>query len=89
MVPREELFTEFEGPSGDLRSVDVEEELRAVLRRLSYAAGRLEDLPEGCTWSVVMEMKEDADAPIGVWFFFYLRRSTFYSTRAIAVLLVI
>ncbi|KAM3069377.1 hypothetical protein ACMFMG_005480 [Clarireedia jacksonii] len=65
VVPKEELFTEFEGPSGALRAVDVEEELRAVLRRLSYSAERLEDLPEGCTWSVVMEMKEEADAPIG------------------------
>ncbi|PQE03688.1 hypothetical protein CJF30_00006370 [Rutstroemia sp. NJR-2017a BBW] len=53
VVPKEELFTEFEGASGELRTVDVEEELRAV------------ELPEECTWSVVMEMKEDADAPIG------------------------
>ncbi|PQE10151.1 hypothetical protein CJF32_00000679 [Rutstroemia sp. NJR-2017a WRK4] len=65
VVPKEELFTEFEGTSGELRTVDVEEELRAVLRRLSYSAGKLEELPEECTWSVVMEMKEDADAPIG------------------------
>lgn len=74
-IPISERFTEFEfraaGDPSEIRNVDVEEELRATLRKLAYSAGKLEELknPEDCTWGVVMEMKEDAggegNAPIG------------------------
>jgi len=64
VIPSEELLTELDRKN-EARMVDVEEELRATLRKLSYSAGKLADLPEGCTWTVAMEIKDDADAPIG------------------------
>ncbi|RKU47155.1 hypothetical protein DL546_006750 [Coniochaeta pulveracea] len=44
---------------------DVEEQFRAVLRRLSHAAEGLEALPIGCTFTVAVELKEEGQAPIG------------------------
>ncbi|QSZ34578.1 hypothetical protein DSL72_006172 [Monilinia vaccinii-corymbosi] len=74
-IPISERFTEFEfraaGDPNEVKNIDVEEELRATLRKLAYSAGKLEGLkdPEDCTWGVVMEMKEDIEgegnAPIG------------------------
>ncbi|KAM0130664.1 hypothetical protein ACHAP3_007204 [Botrytis cinerea] len=73
-IPFNERFTFLEGRApadvNAIRNIDVEEELRACLRKLAYSAGKLEDLknPEECTWGVVMEMKEDegeGNAPIG------------------------
>jgi len=79
-VPVEDVFTEFDdgekevvGP-GDGRKVkgfrvnlvDVEEQLRATMRKLAYCGGRLGPLPEGCSYTVVVELKEKADPPIGV-----------------------
>ncbi|KAA8571297.1 hypothetical protein EYC84_000619 [Monilinia fructicola] len=67
-IPISERFTEFEfraaGDPSEIRNVDVEEELRATLRKLAYSAGKLEELknPEDCTWGVVMEMKEMLEA---------------------------
>ncbi|KAF7947974.1 hypothetical protein EAE96_009043 [Botrytis aclada] len=73
-IPFNERFTFLEGRApadiDAIRNVDVEEELRACLRKLAYSASKLEDLknPEECTWGVVMEMKEnegEGNAPIG------------------------
>ncbi|TEY34827.1 hypothetical protein BOTCAL_0610g00030 [Botryotinia calthae] len=73
-IPFNERFTFLEGRApadiNAIRNIDVEEELRACLRKLAYSASKLEDLknPEECTWGVVMEMKEDdgeGNAPIG------------------------
>lgn len=46
--------------------VDVEEQLRATMRKLAYCGGKLGPLPEGCSYTVVVELKEKADPPIGV-----------------------
>ncbi|TGO51570.1 hypothetical protein BOTNAR_0351g00030 [Botryotinia narcissicola] len=73
-IPSNERFTFLEGRApadiNAIRNIDVEEELRACLRKLAYSASKLEDLknPEECTWVVVMEMKEhegEGNAPIG------------------------
>ncbi|KAI9646824.1 hypothetical protein NHQ30_004823 [Ciborinia camelliae] len=71
-IPPQETLTTFENrASGDpssIRTIDVEEELRATLRKLAYSASKLSCLaqPEECTWGVVMEMKEgEGNAPIG------------------------
>ncbi|KAJ8060213.1 hypothetical protein OCU04_010556 [Sclerotinia nivalis] len=79
-IPPSERFTNFEfrgiNEKNEIKNIDVEEELRATLRKLSYSAEKLEDLknPEECTWGLVMELKEDEDgegnAPIShpqVW----------------------
>lgn len=47
-------------------AVDVEEQLRAAIRKLAYCGGKLGDLPEGCTFTVVVELKDGAEPPIGV-----------------------
>ena len=50
------------------REVDLEEQFRAVLVRLGTAAGRLAPLPEGCEWTLAMEVRdegEQAQAPVG------------------------
>jgi mitotic spindle assembly checkpoint protein MAD2B len=79
-VPAEDTLTEFddgdEGPDGfaeghnwkgfRVNLVDVEEQLRATMRKLAYCGGKLRPLPEGCTYTVVVELKEQAEPPIGV-----------------------
>lgn len=49
-----------------VNTVDVEEQLRAAIRVLAYCGGKLGDLPEGCTYTVVVELKDGAEPPIGV-----------------------
>jgi mitotic spindle assembly checkpoint protein MAD2B len=46
--------------------VDVEEQLRATVRKLAYCGSKLGPLPEGCSYTVAVELKEKADPPIGV-----------------------
>ncbi len=79
-VPVEDALTEFDdgddgavGLGEGLRGkglrvnlVDVEEQLRATMRKLAYCGGNLGPLPEGCSYTVVVELKEKADPPIGV-----------------------
>jgi mitotic spindle assembly checkpoint protein MAD2B len=52
--------------SGRINWTDVEEQFRGVLGRLSYAAERLDPVPEGCTFTVAVELRDEAAAPIGV-----------------------
>lgn len=79
-VPVEDTLTEFddgdegaggfmEGQKGNgfrVNLVDTEEQLRATMRKLAYCGGKLKPLPEGCSYTVVVELKEKADPPIGV-----------------------
>lgn len=78
-VPPGEALTEFddgdtnvgEGGEGQgskgfkVNLVDVEEQLRATVRKLAYCGSKLAPLPEGCTYTVAVELKENADPPIG------------------------
>lgn len=73
-VPEKERFTEFEGTlaeEGDdgthlkISIVDVEEQLRATVRKLAYCGSKLGLLPEDCTYTMAVELKQDADPPIG------------------------
>lgn len=72
VVPPEEKFTEFTEKDfaqaeRDLKTrlVDVEEQLRGAVRKLAYCGGKLDPLPEDCTFTVVVELKDKADPPIG------------------------
>lgn len=78
-VPAGEIFTTFEEPETDSYDgkgkgkettqgslVDIEEQLRATVRKLAYCGSKLGPLPEGCTFTVVVELKDKADPPIGV-----------------------
>lgn len=70
VVPKEEALTEFAddglGGGKGISVVDVEEQLRATVRKLAYCGEKLAPLPENCTYTVVVELKDKADPPIGV-----------------------
>ncbi|EWC47968.1 hypothetical protein DRE_02850 [Drechslerella stenobrocha 248] len=48
-----------------IHQIDLEEQLRAVLTKLSYSSVKLGKLPQDCTFSVSMELKKDSPAPEG------------------------
>ena len=50
----------------EIDMADAIEALRGALRRIAYAADRLEALPEGCTFTVAIELQDDAPAPTTV-----------------------
>lgn len=45
--------------------VDVDEQLRGAVRRIAYGGEKMDALPEGCTFAVAVELREEAAAPIG------------------------
>jgi mitotic spindle assembly checkpoint protein MAD2B len=45
---------------------DVDEQLRAAVRRLAYAGEKMAPLPEACTFTIAVELRDEAEAPIGV-----------------------
>ncbi|KAG8168091.1 hypothetical protein KVR01_003780 [Diaporthe batatas] len=44
---------------------DVDEQLRGAVRRLAYAGETMDALPPGCTFTVAVELRDEARAPIG------------------------
>ncbi|KAI1266093.1 DNA-binding protein [Xylariaceae sp. FL1019] len=56
-IPDEEV-------SEEINWTDVEEQLRAALRRLAYAGEKLAPLPKGCTYTVAIELRDKAEAPM-------------------------
>lgn len=85
VVPEKELYTEFvrDGEGGEagegykgvgVSAVDVEEQLRAAIRKLAYCGGKLGVLPEGCTFTVAVELKDNAEPPVGVCLYFLCYR---------------
>lgn len=44
---------------------DVDEQLRGAVRRLAYAGETIEALPPGCSFTVAVELRDEARAPIG------------------------
>lgn len=78
-VPPSETLTPFEdalpgndengadGPSTTSTNiVDLEEQFRGVMGKLAYCGSSLGQLPEGCSFTVCIELKEKAEPPIGV-----------------------
>ncbi|CZS83863.1 unnamed protein product [Fusarium graminearum] len=51
---------------GGVNWTDVNEALRGALRRISHAAEMLSALPEGSTFTLAVELRDGASAPIGV-----------------------
>jgi len=51
---------------GVVNWTDVNEALRGALRRVAQKAEMMPDLPEGSTFTVAVELRDDADSPIGV-----------------------
>ncbi|TDZ31367.1 DNA polymerase zeta processivity subunit [Colletotrichum spinosum] len=50
---------------GSVNWVDVNEAYRGALRRIAYAGEVKGPLPEGCTFTVAVELRDEAPAPIG------------------------
>lgn len=45
---------------------DVNEALRGALRRIAYAGEKSPPLPENCTFTLAVELRDESEAPIGV-----------------------
>ncbi|XDG07238.1 hypothetical protein ABKA04_006853 [Annulohypoxylon sp. FPYF3050] len=50
---------------GKVNWTDVDEQLRATIRKLAYAAEKLKKLPDGCTFTIAVELRDEGEAPIG------------------------
>lgn len=48
---------------------DVDEQLRATIRKLAFAGEKMTPLPEGCTFTIAVELRDEGEAPIGVSIF--------------------
>ncbi|OAA59323.1 DNA-binding HORMA [Cordyceps fumosorosea ARSEF 2679] len=53
------------GAEDEVNWTDVNEGLRGALRRIAYAAEKSPALPENCTFTLAVELRDDSDAPIG------------------------
>lgn len=51
-----------------LNIVDIEEQLRATIRKLDFEGSKKSPLPEGCTYTIAVELRDESAAmpPIGV-----------------------
>lgn len=70
VVPKGDALVEFAEVENGARGAavnryDLEEQLRATVSRLVTAAERLGDLPNDCTYTVVLELKDEAPVPVG------------------------
>jgi mitotic spindle assembly checkpoint protein MAD2B len=56
-----------QGAGKDINIVDIEEQLRATIRKLEYTGSKMDDLPQGCTYTVAVELRDTPEAapPIG------------------------
>lgn len=54
-----------DGGGTDAENVNLEEQFRAALAKLTACGSVLGPLPPGCTFTVAVELKEEAEAPIG------------------------
>ncbi|KAK8090775.1 mitotic spindle assembly checkpoint protein MAD2 [Apiospora phragmitis] len=51
--------------SDKINWTDVDEGFRAAVRKMASAAEQLPPLPEGCTYTVAVELRDESEAPIG------------------------
>jgi mitotic spindle assembly checkpoint protein MAD2B len=75
VVAKEDFHTPIErqSPTGGQQNpaatkptpVDLEEQFRAVMAKLTICHTMLKPVPLGCTFTVAIELKDKADAPIG------------------------
>ncbi|KAL7629003.1 hypothetical protein AAE478_000521 [Parahypoxylon ruwenzoriense] len=50
---------------GKVNWTNVDEQLRATVRKLAYAGEKMASLPEGCTFTIAVELRDESEAPIG------------------------
>ena len=71
VVPKAQMYTPIErSPSNQNLmpkppSVNLEEQFRAVMAKLSVCDTVLKPVPSGCSFTVAIEVKDDSDPPIG------------------------
>ncbi|KAI2777113.1 DNA-binding protein [Daldinia loculata] len=53
------------GVEGKVNWANVDEQLRATVRKLAYAAEKMTPLPDGCTFTIAVELRDEGEAPIG------------------------
>ena len=54
-----------EGVSPQASVIDLKEQFRGAMSRLSVCGGRLKPLPKSCSFTIAIEIKEFQDPPIG------------------------
>ena len=70
MVPPGEVDTPLERTTTDgedapvLPLIDLEEQLRATMSRLIASASGLKPLPEGCTFTIAMDLRDGEEPPV-------------------------
>lgn len=70
VVPTQEISTPMrrlddrDGESAVLPAEDLEEQFRAAMSRLSGCGARLKDIPDGCTFTVALELKDESEPPL-------------------------
>jgi mitotic spindle assembly checkpoint protein MAD2B len=70
-VPKEYHFTPMSRTTDDgetvavLPRVDLEEQMRATMSRLSSCGSTLKPLPESCTFTIAIELRDNTSPPIG------------------------
>lgn len=75
-VPKQEIDTEIVREAAtqtnppnwvppEKTEVDLAEQLRATLSRISILSGKLAPLPKNCTFSVAVEVSDEGDPPVG------------------------
>jgi hypothetical protein len=64
VVPKDEASITM--PELAVSLVDIEEQLRATMKRLAGCGAKLAPLPEDCTFTIMVELKDGADPPLGV-----------------------
>ncbi|RDL30401.1 The spindle assembly checkpoint protein mad2 [Venustampulla echinocandica] len=66
VISEKEKLTEFADETRGMSNItDVEEQLRATIRRLEYAGSKMAPLPEKCTYTLAVELRDEAEPPIG------------------------
>lgn len=69
---RAEVAAGTSGTENKVNWSNVHEELRASIRKLAYAGEKMTSLPEGCTFTIAIELREEGEAPIGVCMRFHV-----------------
>lgn len=54
------------GGEDEVNWTDVNEGLRGALRRIAYAGEKSPPLPENCTFTLAVELRDESETPIGV-----------------------
>lgn len=76
IIDEEELSGDEDDPQTVVNWTDVNEALRGALRRVAYAGESIPRLPEGCTFTLALELRDQAEAPIGVSYILPLPHQT-------------